>query len=180
MLMPNLINFILFQIGWFACVLSSAAGHPSLGALIAGAIIAWHVWQARRPSQEISLILVAMLIGMLWDSLLVWQSLLDYHSGILATNTAPYWIVIMWALFATTLNLSLGWLKQHLLLASLLGAIAGPLAYYAGARLGALSVPQPLPAYLALAIGWAVFTPILSRLSRRLNGYANRLTGEWA
>lgn len=180
MLMPNLLNFILFQIGWFACVLSSANGHPSSGVLIALVIIAWHLWRSRRPSRELSLILVAMLIGTVWDSFLVWQSLLDYHSGILVPDTAPYWIIIMWGLFATTLNLSLGWLKQRLLLAGLLGAIAGPLAYFGGARLDALTMPRPLLAYLALAIGWAVFTPVLARLSRCLDGYTKARTEEWS
>lgn len=171
--MPDkLLNFLLFQLGWFACVIGSAAGQPLTGSIVAAAIISWHVYRAKNPAQELYLILIAILIGSLWDSLLVWQTWLSYPSGILMSNTAPYWIIVMWALFATTLNLSLDWLKRRLVLAFLLGAIAGPLAYYGGARLGAVYFVQPTYALLALMIGWAVFTPLLAVLSRRFNGYA--------
>ena len=168
----KVINFVLFQIGWFACVLSGAAMQPLIGALVAAAIIAWHVWRAQQPSREIILLLIAMLVGALWDSLLVWQAWLDYPAGMLLPNTAPYWIIIMWALFASTLNLSLRWLKDHLLISVILGAVAGPLAYYAGARLGAVDFVQPTAALIALALGWAVFTPLLVILSNRFDGYA--------
>lgn len=171
MLPHKLINFVLFQTGWFACVLSSAAGRPWLGALTALAILAWHIVRAQRPSQEVFLILIAMLVGTLWDSVLVWQSWLQYPAGNLLPNMAPYWIVVMWALFASTLNLSLRWLKQHLLLAIVLGAVAGPLAYYAGARLGAVDFVHPLNAIVALSIGWAVLTPLLILISNRFDGY---------
>ena len=62
---------------------------------------------------------------------------LEYPSGILLSNTAPHWIVAMWVLFASTLNVSLRWLRGRWALATLLGAVAGPLAYYGGAGLGA-------------------------------------------
>lgn len=171
MLLHKLINFVLFQIGWFACVLSSAAGRPWIGTLTALAVLAWHVGRAQKPSREVSLILIAMLIGALWDSLLVWQSWLQYPVGNLLPEVAPYWIVVMWALFASTLNLSLRWLKQHPLLAIVLGAIAGPLAYFGGARLGAVDFVQPLNAFIALSIGWAILTPLLVLISNRFDGY---------
>jgi len=172
MTMTKVINFALFQVGWFACILSAAAGKPAIGAVIASLIIVWHIMQAHRPSREISLILIAMLIGAIWDSLLVWQSWLTYPSGVLLPNTAPYWIIMLWALFASTLNLSLSWLKQNKWLSILLGAIAGPLAYYAGERLGAVDFLQPVHALAALAIGWAVLTPALLLLTRYFDGYA--------
>lgn len=172
MLPTHLLNFVLFQIGWFACVLSGAAKQPLIGAAIAALIIGWHVWHAQQPAKEISLLLIAMLVGAVWDSLLVWQAWLNYPAGILFPNTAPYWIIMLWALFATTLNLSLRWLKQHMVLAILLGAVAGPLAYYGGARLGAVDFVQPANAIIALAIGWALFTPLLVLLSNRFDGYA--------
>lgn len=171
-MLPNtMLNFVLFQIGWFACVISGAAKQPLIGVAIALLIIGWHLWRAQQPAQEIYLLLAAMLLGALWDSLLVWQAWLDYPAGMLLPHTAPYWIIIMWALFASTLNLSLRWLKNRLILAVILGAIAGPLAYYGGARLGAVNFVQPIYASIALALGWAVFTPVLVMLSNRFDGY---------
>jgi len=120
---------------------------------------------------EVYLLGFAMVIGATWDSLLVALSLLDYTSGTLITNTAPYWIVVMWALFATTINVSLRWLKYKYLIAALLGAVAGPLAYYGGSRLGALEFLNPEWALISLAVGWAIFTPLLVLISNYFDGY---------
>jgi len=164
-------NFVFFQIGWFACVLSGAAGYPIVGLMVAACIILLHLWQSDFPMSEIYLIGSAMIIGATWDSFLVSLSLLDYTSGTLITNTAPYWIVVLWALFATTINVSLRWLKFKYLIAALLGAIAGPLAYYGGSRLGALEFLNPEWALISLAVGWAVFTPLLVLISKYFDGY---------
>ncbi|HKK05076.1 MAG TPA: DUF2878 domain-containing protein [Gammaproteobacteria bacterium] len=167
----TLINFALFQLGWFGCVLTGAAGEPWIGALLAVAIVAWHLRWAPRPALELKLIGVAVGIGALWDTLLVYQGWLAYPSGMLLPFTAPYWIVIMWALFATTLNVSLRWLKGRALYATVFGAIGGPLAYFAGQRLGAVEFLDPRAALLALLIGWAVFTPLLIAVSQRYDGF---------
>lgn len=83
---------------------------------------------------------------------------------------APWWILALWALFATTLNVSLGWLRSRLLLAGVLGGVAGPFAYWAGERLGALSLREPVAALGALTLGWAAILPALLALARRLDG----------
>ena len=170
-----LINLVLFQIGWFACVLSGAAQRPWIGALIATVIVLIHLLRADAGEAELKLVLIAVVIGAVWDSLLVWQNWLQYSSGILIPNTAPYWIILMWALFATILNVSLRWLRGRWVIAALAGAVGGPLAYYGGHRLGALQFGNELVALMALAIGWAIFTPILMALSARFDGYAQVL-----
>lgn len=168
---PILINIVLFQIGWFACVLSGAVSQPWIGVSIAAAIMFAHIMRADNRQQELFLIVAAMLIGTFWDSLLVWNNWLDYTSGIFVTNIAPYWIIAMWGLFATTLNMSLRWLKHKPVLAAAIGAIAGPLAYYGGQQLGAVKFVDPSMAIISLSIGWAVFTPILLNLSNYFDGY---------
>ncbi|TNF98453.1 MAG: DUF2878 domain-containing protein [Gammaproteobacteria bacterium] len=168
----TVVNFLLFQVGWLACVLSGAAGQPWIGTLIAAGIIGWHLWCATSVENEIKLIGAAVMIGVLWDSLLVWQGWLTYPSGMVLPYAAPYWIVVMWALFATTLNVSLRWLKGRWIIAIVFGAIGGPLAYYAGQRLGAVEFIQPEYALFALLIGWGVLTPLLMFMSQHLDGYA--------
>ncbi len=167
----GLVNFLLFQLGWLGCVLSAAAGRPWLGAVLAAAIIGWHLWRTPAPGSEIRLIAAAVMIGAAWDSFLVWQGWLAYHSGMLLPFAAPYWILVMWALFATTLNVSLRWLKGHRAWAAVLGGLGGPLAYYAGERLEAVSLAEPVPALLALGLGWAVITPLLMALSTHFDGH---------
>jgi hypothetical protein len=168
--MPILVNFLLFQFGWLACVLGGAWQMPWLGTMLVAAIIGWHLRGAAQPQRELQLLLIAGALGAVWDSALVAAGLLDYPSGTLLEGTAPHWIVAMWMLFATTLNLSLRWLQGRPALSMVCGAIAGPLAYYAGHRLGGVQMPDLQAALLTLAAGWAVILPLLVLLARHFDG----------
>jgi len=176
--MNILINAVAFQLGWFACVLGGANQLPWLGTLVAALIVAWHLNQAPRPGREVTLLAAVGALGALWDSLLVAAGWLEYPSGTLLSNTAPHWIVAMWVLFASTLNVSLRWLRGRSVLAMLLGAVAGPLAYYAGAKLGGVVINEPVFVFTALAIGWAAFVPLLVRLSTRFEHRGRKLGHE--
>jgi hypothetical protein len=164
-------NFIVFQIGWFACVLAGAHDRPWLGAGAALAIVAVHVARAERPGNEAVLVLLAGVIGLVFDSALVAAGWVRYASGAVVAGFAPQWIVALWLLFATTLNVSLRWLRRMPLVSALLGGIGGPLAYWGGARLDAMQFVAPIGATAVLAVGWAVITPILVRLGQRFDGY---------
>ena len=59
--------------------------------------------------------------------------------------------------------------------AALFGALGGPAAYYGGLRLGALEFGNMEAGLAALAIGWAVLTPLLLALSVRFDGQTGRL-----
>ena len=168
---PMLTNFVLFQLGWFACVLGGAHGMPWAGPVAVLAILIFHVTRANQPGDEIKLLILAVLVGTLWDSLLVSTGLLRYDSGMLLSYLAPYWIIAMWALFSMTLNVSLRWLKNRYLIAALFGASGGPLAYYAGYKLGAVTFSDMATALLVLGAGWAVLMPLLMQLSNRYNGF---------
>ncbi len=115
--------------------------------------------------------MLAGLVGAVWDSALVAAGWLVYPSGTLIAGTAPYWIVALWIGFATTFNLSLRYFKQRLWLASLLGAVGGPLAFFAGERLGGVVFTDTTIALVALAVGWAVLMPMMMVAARRLNGF---------
>ena len=173
-----LANFLLFQIGWFACVLGGANDRPWLGTGIALAIVAWQIGRAGRPRDELILVLISAGIGAVADSALVAVGWVVYASGTVVAGTAPVWLVAMWMLFATTLNVSLRWLRRYPLAAIALGALGGPLAYWAGARLGAMDFAAPIAGTVALALGWAVLTPLLVRLARRFDGYLAAATAD--
>ena len=165
------VNFIAFQLGWFACVLGAAHGIAWAGTGFALAVVAWHLSRASAPRAELMLVLTAAGMGALWDSALAAVGWIRYPSGVLIEGAAPHWIVALWMLFATTLNLSLGWLKRSMPLAAVFGAIGGPLAYLGGAGLGALEMVEQRLALAALALGWAVFTPLLLQVARLYDGY---------
>lgn len=167
-----LVNLVAFQVGWFACVLGGAHGLPWLGVVAAAVLIAVHLWRVAQPRPEIVLILLAAGLGLVFDSLLVTLDLTRYPSGMWAAGLAPYWIIAMWMMFATTLNVTFRWLKNRYRLAVVLGALAGPLSYYGGAKLGGVVLTAPVWSLLALALVWGVAMPLLMALSNRYDGTA--------
>jgi hypothetical protein len=160
-----LANILAFQAGWWALVLSAARDQTGVGLLVVGLVLAWHLTRVRPNLAEVVLILSAALIGLTFDSLLQAAGWVVFAGGALFGILAPVWMVALWANFAATLNVSLLALRARPWLAALLGAVAGPVAYWGGAGLGAMTFVEPLPALLALAVGWALVTPRLFRLA---------------
>jgi hypothetical protein len=163
-------NFIAFQLGWFSCVLGAAHGRPWLGPLVVLAIVLLHLFLSSRPMHELRLIASAMLLGLVIDSLLLASGWLQYPNGAWLAGFAPYWIIAMWALFATTLNVSMRWIQGRTGLAVLLGSIGGPLSYLAGQKMGAISFLEPTYALLALAAAWGLAMPLLAALAAHFDG----------
>lgn len=169
--MQVLINFIAFQFGWFSSVLGAARDMPWLGPVVFLAVLAIHLRQAHQPGRELGLVIACGIIGTWFDSFLVATGWVAYPSGQFSQAMAPYWIITMWMLFATTLNRSMGWLRGRLVLASVLGGIAGPASYLAGQKLGGIVFVDFWPAIVALGIGWALVMPVLMVLAERLDGF---------
>lgn len=170
--MHLVLNAIMFQLGWFACILGAAHDLPWAGALAALAIVGWHLARAVRPTREFALTALAASTGVAFETALMQTGWVRFDTGLLMSGVAPFWMVALWALFATTLNVSLRWLHGRVALAAALGAAGGPAAYYAGAQLGALALVATGAGLAAVAFGWAVLTPALLGAARRLDGYA--------
>jgi hypothetical protein len=165
-------NFILFQAGWFACVLGGASlDYVWAGTLIALVIVAVHLMRANNIRNEAILISLTGIVGTAWDSSLMNAGLFTFFNGAVISGLVPVWMILMWALFATTLNVSMKWMKGRYLLAAMFGGIGGPIAYYAGHRLGAVEFDSTLNSMTAVALGWSVIMPILMMLTTRFNGY---------
>lgn len=160
-------NVVLYQLGWFAAVLSAAAGHAWLAAASLVPLLAAHVWLCAGRMAELRLLSIAGLIGLAWDSLVMATGWQRYDGGQLLPLLAPLWVVALWAQFATLLRVSLRWLRGRPALAAMLGAVGGPIAWAAGARLGAVRLVDPVAALAMQAAGWAVLTPCLVRLGAR-------------
>ncbi|MEM7081449.1 MAG: DUF2878 domain-containing protein [Pseudomonadota bacterium] len=164
-------NLTLFKISWLACVIGAAAGMPWIGvlAILAASIV--HIASAEIKSRTVALLASAALIGLVWESFMIVGGWLEYvdHTG----PIAPYWIIAMWVLFATTLNVGFRWLKDHLLVAALVGGIGGPMAFAAGAKAGAVQFENPTTALVIVGIGWALMMPLMVYISRYLNGHPN-------
>lgn len=160
-MVPLIRNLALFKIGWVACVMFAAAGSAELAALSVAAVAAIHLMTVPSPGKEALLLAAAAAIGLLWESFLVWTGLLVYPGYESATFLAPYWIVAMWVLFATTINHGLSWTKRNFWVAALAGGLGGPLAFFGGMNLGAVTFSNTPVALAVIGLGWALLLPLL-------------------
>lgn len=164
-----LINISLFKAGWLAAVFSAAASVPVLGTLAIAVAVAVHLARSESRAGEIRLLALATAIGFSWESLLVATGLVQYGAASVIPGTAPYWIVAMWLLFATTLNVGMRWLRKSMIITAVFGAIGGPMSFLAGQKAGAVSFPDPAVSLAVIGLGWAVFLPLLVRYASRVD-----------
>jgi len=158
----KVINFAAFQVGWFACILSAGWGWPWIGVTYVVAWAAVHVWHSDRRGAELRLLGLAGVLGYVADSTLVLIGLLSFADHAVLGWPSTLWMAAMWVNFATTLNVSLGWLRGRYAAGALLGLIGGPMAYYGGMTLNAVQLAEPLwRSLLAVGIEWMIATPLL-------------------
>ena len=158
--MSSLLNFVAYQLAWFAVVVGAAQGFAWAGAVVALACAAAN-FALRRDAFDLKLMLLAAGIGLLVDSTLALTGQVKFVAA-WPPGLAPYWIVSLWIAFASTLNHSLRWLMTRPVAAALGGALGGPLAYLAAAKLGALSIVAPATTLPLIALLW---TPAMVALS---------------
>ncbi|MDX1432857.1 MAG: DUF2878 domain-containing protein [Gammaproteobacteria bacterium] len=168
----SIVNLVVFQAFWFASILGAARGMPWLGPLLAVPWLAAHLLAARGDDRsEWQLVAAAGAVGFVLDSALVLAGLVVFPPQAALGSPSTLWMTGLWMGFATTLRGALGWLRGRYLLGGLLGAVCGPFAYWAGARLGAVMLPEPATSLVAVGIEWLVAMPLLlladDRLTRR-------------
>lgn len=161
-------NFILYNVGWFACVYFAANGRAWVGIVAVALVAAAHLLSVPAWRKETLTLLLAAAIGFCWESVLVSTGVLVYPTAADTAPFAPAWIVALWINFATTINVSLAWVKKRWWIASIFGAIGGPLAFAAGAGMGAVEFGDPLITPLVIGAGWAVLLPLVALLAESI------------
>ena len=162
------LNAFGFQTAWWACI--AGVGHGlEIPALVYGLVLAGlHVAFAPKPWQEIQLAAIALALGLVIDTVLQATSVIHFYGWSLAF-LSPFWLWLLWVLFAMTLNTSLAFLQtKPLWLSASVGLVFGPLTYYAGAQLGAASFESSLTRTGALALAWMVALPFLVYMAQQL------------
>jgi hypothetical protein len=155
-------NAVLFQLGWLACVL----GGNSLWLLLAVAALVIHLRWISSWAAEGRLILCVVIVGTAVDSVLRYLDVFRFAD---ASPLIPLWLMLLWALLATTLRHCLAWSARPWWLASALGAVGGALSYYGGGRLAGVQFPYGEAATLiVIGLLWAGLFPLLHLMARRL------------
>ena len=166
--MPVILNIVAYQVAWFACVLSAANQLPWLGTVVALAVVALHLVMSSQRGTEFKLVVAAAVIGLVLDSALVMSGMVGFSSGVFIDGVTPHWMLGLWIAFATTLSVSMRWLVTRPLLAIAFGALGGPIAYYAGMKLGAITIDSSVTALIAIGISWAAAMWLLATVAQRL------------
>jgi len=155
-------NAVLFQLGWLTCVL----GGNSLWLLLALAALVIHLRWISSWAAEGRLILCVVIVGTAVDSVLRYLDVFRFAD---ASPLIPLWLMLLWALLATTLRHCLAWSARPWWLASALGAVGGALSYYGGGRLAGVQFPYGEAATLiVIGLLWAGLFPLLHLMARRL------------
>ena len=164
-------NMLGYQAVWFVAVCAAGRGLAWPGVAAAAIFAAWQLARSAERALESRLILLALALGALLDGTLAAAGLLHYAAPApaLPPGGAPVWILALWLAFALTLNRSLRWFQGKTLRSALFGALGGPLAYAAAARLaGAVTFAAPMwRGETALGAGWGAAFALLSSLGLR-------------
>ena len=162
-------NFVLFQAAWFACILGAAHQQISIAIGVSAVCIGIYLWLHANAVSEYKFLLKALIYGLVVDTLLIQLGWIRFESPWPSVAISPIWMWALWLVFATTLKESMAWLQGKYALGAGLGAIAGPLCYEAGVRLGAAQWPNPeiqVFGLIYLAVVWALAMPILLYFSQ--------------
>jgi hypothetical protein len=163
-MLERLANAALFQLGWFACVM----GGNSLWLLVPLAALVVHLLWISNWAEEGRLILSVVILGTAVDSLLRWLGIFEFSDD---SPLIPLWLMLLWALLATTLRHCLSWTARPWWRASVLGAAGGPLSYYAGGQLAGVQFPYGQASTLiGIGLLWALLLPLLHGMALRLAG----------
>ena len=177
-----LLNYALYQAGWFACVLGGAWQHPWAGLAIAVTLIGIHLALTPDRWTECRLVLVAVAVGLVVEVLQIAAGTYRFTSGTFSSALPPPWLLALWAQLATVFRYSLRAVIERPWPAALFGGVGGPLAFLAGERLGAVTLLPPLTLVaLRLSVAWALAFFLFSVAVRRVApaGAGPRYRARW-
>lgn len=169
------LNGILFYVGWFVCIAAAANNTVGWAYIATFAILAAHFLLQDYRLKDFILLIALSAAGFLIDTFFLRAGLLSYHSpNPWFGGIAPFWVVCLHAIFATSINHSLAWLKGRTYLDAILGAGGIAWTYFAGARLGAIDFTLSPPLALAIIGGvWFFYLPLVYWFSLQLDNWEN-------
>jgi hypothetical protein len=168
----TILDFALFNVGWFAAILGAANGLPWLGPIVIALLTLGRLWLLKFASGALVLYALAFVIGYAADLAVVMAGALDFPPVARwpapLDHPVPLWMPAMWINFAGALHFSLSLLRKRYALAAAVGLVGGPLAYYAGERLGAVELVGPLwRSLLAVGLEYLIALPLLLWIADR-------------
>tara|TARA_B100000941_G_C28288712_1_gene440365 strand:+ start:175 stop:687 length:513 start_codon:yes stop_codon:yes gene_type:complete len=163
----NIFNILGFQLSWWACVLGVVNQMQFIGPIFMTLFLIFHFMLFSYQKKEIIYVIIVGLIGLVVDTIFLQTNLIKYEFP-LFNMLAPLWIIYMWLGFAATVNHSMYWLEDKIIITVLFGLIFGPLSYMAGVKFGALELVFPFISMIVIGITWAFVLPLLFNINRKI------------
>lgn len=171
------INVLLSYINWFAVAVLAGQDKPLLALIPCVIVVSIHLLMSteEKRSHELKVIISAAACGLLVELAFLNLGIIKYSANLHWPYTPPFFMVGLWAAFATMFTTSLYWLHSRFALSAVIGFLVSGPSYYAGEKLGALTLERPLYVSL-LEIGslWFFVFPLLLRLSQRSYAHASK------
>lgn len=172
--LAKLYTSVAFYLGWFVCIFGATHGSNVLPIVSTIVLLAiqFHIFSSLKiynsPFRDFPLLFFVTLFGGFIDTLYIYLGLIEYSATIPGLPwLCPPWVLCMYALFSSTINHSLSWLRKFPLLSAVLGAVFSFLSYVAGAKVGAATFLAPgftTPTLIGLV--WFFFLPMVMYFSR--------------
>ncbi len=154
---PKILLSVWVYLGWFGCVYFGR-----LGWAFASLIFPLISWVLMRLSfglnrQRVFQLLFLFYIGVSFDYGCAYFNLIELNPSS-DIGWLPVWLISLWLLFISSIPLIQSLFQKKYFLASLLGAIFGPLSYRAGAQFGVL-IMNGTVALIVYGVFWAIYIP---------------------
>ena len=118
----------------------------------------FHFLVIENKAKEFKYIIICFLFGLIVETLFFKLNFISYK-GILTEKyaIAPFWIVILWAGFGTTVYHSFKWILGKYRMCFILGAVFTPIFYISADKIGAISFNYSLlTSYFVLSFIWGI------------------------
>jgi hypothetical protein len=169
----KLANFCGMQIAWFACVLGAAQDWLGIGWLIGLAFVVGHFVLVKNRRPDVIVAAAALGMGLVWETLNRGSGVATVARDYFPAPIAPSWLLLLWVAFALAIRHSMGWMAGRYFVGGVLGAVAGPLSWRGGAKLGGATFGElsvgttSVPWWVVLGVEWAIAMPFLLYVAAR-------------
>lgn len=158
----KILNFGLFQAGWFAAALM----HDDSNWVLLG-LVAFHFVISPEKRLDAKLLLVLLPIGLTLEVAMIYLGFVSFNSALIL----PIWMIGLWCLLILSFNHSLKWLRElPLLVQVILSGGFGVASYLAAQKFQALNIGEPQLQYAAaIALVWAIQLPVMLIITKQVN-----------
>ncbi len=162
------IDFILFQLAWFACIFSSLSPLPLLLPFIGSVPVLIRSIYTQGIFMLTPFFLSCLIMGLIGDACLVFFGFIQF-SDYPSIMGVPYWMLLLWFNFGLMLRPVFEWFLNARWRCFLGFSMGGGLAYYSGHKLGVLHFEMGWYSAIAVGIEWGLASFVFRYLHLEFN-----------